>query len=53
MKTKRVNGYLYPVEDSTGLDLGLQQPEEQSAEEFLAAQGVPEDEIKKLIIGCE
>ena len=54
MKTERINGYLYPVRVGLSVESeSVEQEEELNAEEYLAAKGVPAEEIKKIIIGAE
>ncbi|MCX6754186.1 MAG: hypothetical protein WCW04_00395 [Candidatus Paceibacterota bacterium] len=54
METKRINGYLYmvAVDPSTRLESGIQE-EQLSAEEYLASKGIPDNEIRKIIIESE
>ncbi len=46
METHRKNGYLYPINPQKV----VKNEEEQSAEDFLSAQGVPKDKIRERII---
>ncbi len=54
MKTTRINGYLYPTTGSLSVESSMEtQEEEFSAEEYLASSGVPDEEIRKIIIEAE
>lgn len=54
MKTELINGYLHEIigDHSMGLESRTQE-EQLSAEEYLASQGIPNNEILKLIIEAE
>ncbi|MFA6355432.1 MAG: hypothetical protein WCW65_03335 [Candidatus Paceibacterota bacterium] len=54
METQRINGYLYMIAggSQTKLEPGILE-EELSAEEYLSAKGIPDHEIRKIIIDSE